>query len=244
MKKLLALILAAALALSLVACGGDSGVEDNNKPSGGNGDTTSTDTPSDGGENSTPDETSEPKSLMIGDTAATEKTEFVLQEFEFTNGLYNNSNDLAKHLTPLTNEEIDALDIGVYSTDDGKVLAYMEFTIKNTGKTKLENCWIETEYGSTSYVGGYVELDYDGYLFRALDDNGFMIDITAIEKGHTTFVGNNSTLELDILEDAHTYRGCIKVPEQVMNDTDKPLNINIYLPCENSEFEIFTYNIR
>ena len=36
MKKLLALILAAALALSLVACGGDSGAGDNNTPSTGN----------------------------------------------------------------------------------------------------------------------------------------------------------------------------------------------------------------
>ena len=48
MKKLLALILAAALALSLVACGGDSGAGDTNTPSTGNGDTTSTDTPSGG----------------------------------------------------------------------------------------------------------------------------------------------------------------------------------------------------
>ena len=77
MKKLLALMLAAALALFLVACGDDSGAGDTNTPStgngdetstntpsGGNGDTTSTDTPSDGGENSTPDETSEPKSLI------------------------------------------------------------------------------------------------------------------------------------------------------------------------------------
>ena len=57
MKKLLALMLAAALALSLVACGGGGGTGDNNTPSGGNGDTTSTDTPSGGGEES---ETEEP----------------------------------------------------------------------------------------------------------------------------------------------------------------------------------------
>ena len=49
MKKLLALMLAAALALSLVACGGGGGAGDNNTSSGGNGDTTSTDTPSGGG---------------------------------------------------------------------------------------------------------------------------------------------------------------------------------------------------
>ena len=62
MKKLLALILAAALALSLVACGGGSGAGDTNTPStpsGGNGDTTSTDTPSGGGEDSTPSMTKE-----------------------------------------------------------------------------------------------------------------------------------------------------------------------------------------
>lgn len=59
MKKLLALILAAALALSLVACGGGSGAGDNNTPSGGNGDATSTDTPSGGGEDNTPSMTKE-----------------------------------------------------------------------------------------------------------------------------------------------------------------------------------------
>lgn len=40
MKKLLALMLAAALALSLVACGGGGGTGDNNTPSGGSDDTT------------------------------------------------------------------------------------------------------------------------------------------------------------------------------------------------------------
>ena len=51
MKKLLALIFAAALALSLVACGGGSGAGDTNTPSTGNGDTTSTNTPSGGEDN-------------------------------------------------------------------------------------------------------------------------------------------------------------------------------------------------
>ena len=46
MKKLLALMLAAALALSLVACGGGGAEDNNTTPSTGNGDTTGTDTPS------------------------------------------------------------------------------------------------------------------------------------------------------------------------------------------------------
>ncbi len=45
MKKLLALMLTAALALSLVACGGG-GKGDTNTPNGGSGDIASTDTPS------------------------------------------------------------------------------------------------------------------------------------------------------------------------------------------------------
>lgn len=53
MKKLLALMLTAALALSLTSCGGDSGAGYNNTPSTGNGDTTGTDTPNGGGEDST-----------------------------------------------------------------------------------------------------------------------------------------------------------------------------------------------
>ena len=43
MKKLLALILAAVLALSLVACGGGSGAGDDNTPSGGNNSEPTTD---------------------------------------------------------------------------------------------------------------------------------------------------------------------------------------------------------
>ena len=72
MKKLLALILAAALALSLVACGGGSGAGDTNTPNGGNGDTTSTDTPS-GETGSTPD--NEKESLLSS------ASEFSGQEF-------------------------------------------------------------------------------------------------------------------------------------------------------------------
>lgn len=61
MKKLFALMLAAGLALSLVACGGGDGTGDTNTPSdtpsGGNGDVTNTDTPSGGGEDSTTEPT-------------------------------------------------------------------------------------------------------------------------------------------------------------------------------------------
>ena len=65
MKKLLALMLAAALALSLVACGGG-GAEDNNT------------TPS-GGEDSTP----ENEAFHLGDTVTTDDIELTLTGFEY-----------------------------------------------------------------------------------------------------------------------------------------------------------------
>ena len=65
MKKLLALMLAAALALFLVACGDDSGAGDTNTPSTGNGDTSSTDTPSDGGEDNETEEPAMTKEEML-----------------------------------------------------------------------------------------------------------------------------------------------------------------------------------
>lgn len=84
MKKLLALILAAALALSLVACGGGSGAGDTNTPSTPsteNGDTTSTDTPSNETEN-VPNNENEKESLLLS------ASEFSGQEF--TTALNNN----------------------------------------------------------------------------------------------------------------------------------------------------------
>lgn len=61
----MALMLAAALAFSLAACGGDSGAEDTETPNAGNGDTTQGETPSDGGEDSVPEESAMTKEEML-----------------------------------------------------------------------------------------------------------------------------------------------------------------------------------
>lgn len=65
MKKILALILAAALALSLVACGGDGGAGDNNTPS----------TPSDG--------------LKVGDTAQGQMVDVTVKSVEYIDSIPN-----------------------------------------------------------------------------------------------------------------------------------------------------------
>ena len=65
MKKLFTLILAVALALSLVACGGGNGAGDTNTSSTGNEDTTSTDAPGSDGEDSTQAANSMTKEEML-----------------------------------------------------------------------------------------------------------------------------------------------------------------------------------
>ena len=94
MKKLLALMLAAALALSLVACGGSGGTGDNSTPSAGNGDTTSTGTPSSGEDSAntdTPDdgEDSTTDIHKVGDTVESELGlyRFTLKDATFTRNI-------------------------------------------------------------------------------------------------------------------------------------------------------------
>ena len=111
MKKTLALILTAALVLSLAACGGSGGTEDSNTSGTGNGDTTSTDTPSGGGEDSTP----ENEVFHLGDTVTTDDIEITLIRVESGDTLYNNvATDNVRdeyYLRPtslLTDEELEA----------------------------------------------------------------------------------------------------------------------------------------
>lgn len=129
MKRLLALMLAAALALSLVACGGG-GTEDNNPPSGGNVDATSTDTPNGGGED-------EVNTLAIGDTTANDRLDFTLTSLEFDTSY-----------TDLSGNNMD------YTASDGHTLAKITFAIKNTGKKSFSFQYIASI--ELDYNDGYL----------------------------------------------------------------------------------------
>ncbi len=144
MKKLLTLILAAALALSLVACGGDSGARDTNTPSTGNEDTTSTDTPSGGGEDNTPpvnEETIppeepaetpsevEPTNIAIGETVSLDFVEMTFEEFGI-------AADIQQSITT-------DISVGTHTRitgpqpEEGKQFVYLRGTIKNLDTNAL-----------------------------------------------------------------------------------------------------------
>ena len=153
MKRLLALILTAALALSLVACGGGTGYNDPpTTSSGSNGDTTSTDTPSGGEESENPGDTStdEDNQLVVGETYSTSLFDITITGFDFSDKAENPNGD--NHLRPR----------------DGYVTANLYYTIKYTGKAKASDTMFAPS--ALHYGDGYV-FDRTEYWFyvEALD---------------------------------------------------------------------------
>ena len=230
MKKTLALILTAALVLSLAACGGSGGTEDSNTSDTGNGDTTSTDTPSGGGEDSTP----ENEVFHLGDTVTTDDIEITLIRVESGDILYNNvATDNVRdeyYLRPtslLTDEELEAKKwqdeyiqkhYGVspitYEADDGRILVAFAFEVKSISKTALP---IDT-------ILERVDIDYNnGYIFE-------QSELCAGIGGswENTYYATDAKIEpLD--STVYEFRGYADVPEEVMNNTDSSLNLNVYL---------------
>ena len=218
MKKLFALRLASALALSLAACGG------------GAGDSTSTSKPSGGGEDSTP----ENEVFYLGDTVTTDDIEITLIRVESGDTLYNNvATDNVRdeyYLRPtslLTNEELEAhkrqeeyiqKHYGVtptsYEADDGRILVAFAFEVKSISKTALA---IDT-------ILERIDIDYnDGYIF---EQSKLCAGIGG--SWEDAYYATDEKIEpLD--STVYEFRGYADVPEEVMNNTDNSLNLNVYL---------------
>lgn len=220
MKRLIALLLAAALALSLAACGGEAESENE-----------------EGLENDIEEYP------MVGETISTDKAELTLNEFELTNYLYL-GDDVEQYLTPLTEEEAKQLapeeEFGV--AEDGKVFAYFSFTLKNIGKTPLDNFSVyENGNAHSIYMADYFQIDYDGYLFGF--DNGSDIGVV-YQFDSENYEWDFATLDLDVLSPEETYRGYLAISSQAVENTDSPILLNVQLPNEDGNIEILTYKIR
>lgn len=197
MKKLLALMLAAALALSLVACGGSGGTGDNSTPSTGNGDTASTDTPSTGNgdatSSDTPSEGGEDSQIVLHLNEAVEFDDFELKIIDVRlkgNGFSIN-----------------------YSTGgrshSGSYVVVI-YSLKNIGKN------------SRRPIQRLLQLNYaDGYTFLCDEYvNGRHPDIYA--NG-----GVNSAEELQVLSSEQYYLEAFSVPGEVLNNSDEPLFLTL-----------------
>lgn len=205
MKKLLALMLAAALALSLAACGGDSGAGDTNTPGTGNGDTTGTDAPSGGGGDSTSDENTEPEYLQIGDTFKDEHVEITLTDFEFGAYLDNSTGPVGQinmdYLLPIDVYKSN----NPYNAEFGNTMISVTYEVKYIGK-------VETNHAPSWTI------DYNnGYIFEPEQS------VVAGSDGWSTI----SYVPLKPLEkEAHIIRMYFEVPEEVLTNTDAQLLLN------------------
>lgn len=216
MKKLLALILAAALALSLVACGGDSGAGDTNTPSTGNGDTTSTDTPSGGGEDNTSPEIQE---LALGDTISTDNWEFTLTKVTFGTNLCKETEsddymivDGDYETTYTYGGETYNLS---YVAEDGRAFVAVAYTMKYNGKETVKT-FNQLPKLKVDYSGGYLFEDspYTGGSLSVRVDGVFE---------------EVKSPTIEPLSPAAEYRDCFDVPIEVMENADAPVKIIVTL---------------
>ncbi len=222
MKKLLALMLAAALALSLVACGGG-GAGDNNTPNtpstpGGGGDSTSqVDT-----ETTPPEEepTNDVQTLSFGEPITTEL-------FEFTPTFEGFAEELGNW--PDQN----------FMTPDGQISGNNPYKAGDE-KTLM---WFS---GIVNYLGGATTDAVFEYSFKVIYNNDYVFEGDSFDTGYTTDLeagkweyGNSMTFEPLSSKTTRHVRFNIEVPELLETDTDKGLTVVFSIGANE-----YTYNIR
>ena len=243
MKKLLALILAAALALSLVACGGGSGAGDTNTPSGGNGDTTSADTPS-GGEDSTTD------TNKVGDTVETENYSITLKDITFTDKIlvcYGEKADkdtfgnAEEFFTPSDEAFVDengyVID-GIHGIamrqDSDNIYLYYNLEFKFIGKEKRHSSLVITGFKPVVLYEDFT-FDSDYMAFGRIIDKvkfnncmwfNFNSDDYELVRKLGLMIGGGLDDELKPLSnDIYEVRGIIQVPKVIAEDKEAELTI-------------------
>lgn len=146
MKKMIALLMALLVCLSLCACGGGNSVSETTEPT----------------------EATEPSivKFAVGETASTEVIEFTLNSVEFADHLSLTPGD--EYLTPISADASGGL-----IPNDGKIFVCFSFTVKNIGKVKLGTTAYNTL--SLVYSDGYT-FEVDPYnTFVRTDDNFYLL---------------------------------------------------------------------
>lgn len=220
------------MCLSLVACGG------------------SNDTPE---TTEVPTETPESTTLGIGDAFGTDAVECVIQEItwytseEFTSNSDSNDRfvivDGKSAILQGDNWTLDTEKLfpgyhawGISGMTKEKVSEYsflcVKHSLQNIGK-EIVDCGMESDgfMGMISVPYGTIEVIYDdGYTFNfGNDDFG-------------KYVGFTTTLT--VLGDPVEEVMIINLPNQVLENADKPLKLKVTLPSSTGEIEEFIVSIR
>lgn len=210
-------MLAAALALSLVACGGDSGAGDNNTPSGGGEDST----PPTDAETTPPEEHDIENQIALNDTKTTENFEVTLTRVEFADSLTNikNSED---YLLPATEGS-------TMTASSGKTFLMFEIELKFIGK---EGGSMAIGGNTISYGDGYTFSDYEAYV---LENGTWELKFREESGNQTSYYITPEPLSDNI----YTFRGYYELPIATRDNEDESL-----LMMVNIQGNHFNYIIR
>lgn len=216
MKKLLALLLAALMSISMVACG------ESNKPSGEETSNTESESP-------------ESTTFAIGEAFGTDSVECVIKEIKWITSeefeQYTTRETLSISTVFPDYEAKGITKITKSSLTDSSYLCVV-YSLQNVGKEDVVAG--EESVGDGSFwvlPYGTIEVNYDdGYTFSGGSD------------GFTKYFGFTNTLK--VLSDPITEVMIYDLPNQVFKNDDKPLNLKVTLPSSNEETEEFIVSIR
>lgn len=221
MKRLIALSLAAALSLSLAACGGNE--------SGNNSEV----------EGSPQENANVSNEYKVGDVISTNCMEVSVLSYDIiTNDDINNNPDTQTYDGKqylYYKEYFNGTDVNTYddselskfffSPSEDKVYVVIIYSAKNIGQEALSSALSSDGYSMSGY--GSLTLEYsDGYKFESA----------------TAFVE-----DLPVLTDGYTDACIFTVPNQVAENTNEPLKAIISIPNDSSDIDNkseFVVNLR
>ena len=214
MKKIITLLLVLVMVLSLCACGGEKASETTNKTSDDTGSIEEIDAESEG-----ETEATEAEQIInnIGDTVSTDIVEATLIDVSFE-------------------------DTYLVTPKDGYSFVIVDFSMKNIGKNNF-GMFIGNGGNKTKLPSSLVAIDYnDGYTFICDDveeKNGSIADDSCFCHPNNAYVD-----DLKPFGEGETYKVAICVPNEVVENTEAPLLIKLYLMNSQYESEVAVYSVR
>lgn len=163
--------------------------------------------------------------LSIGDTLNSDMIEFTLTRVEFADQLKYASFSTGtppdpEYMLPTDEPQSNK----TFVADDGYTMLSYSYTLKYTGKEEIE---VDTAMGITAIYD-------DGYTFDVWSDAYMWSDYISID-GDT---------KLKPLDPQGEGRGCMKVPDEVADNTNKSLKITVSIPNSDGSTIDAVYTIR
>ena len=225
MKKVISLLLAFVLCLSLCACGGGESTDVNNVPPASNSDNGASDTVE-------PTEAEQAPIYTVGEAIPSEFFPFTVTKTEFS-----------QYVSTKTEEDFlskeYAAGVGAYAADAGYQWLFFDIEYTYAGKTSMP--LISSLFKPTVTYGEYT-FNTDYFTFNKIDNRWYILayDYSGVDHPLHKNLSLNDLYKYEPLDGKnYEIRGIIKVPTQAIEDTETPMYLNVFNVTEASQTEIF-----